>query len=120
MCQPASFRRGLSLQPTLYWKNAAQQGMPFTINPRVVYRGLGAAMAAQIGEFGLQYALIGWVKHVIVGKDVHRPMTMAEDMGAAVLGGAMGAVYTSPVELAMVRVCACAHVAWPFVSACMY
>ena len=27
------------LQSTNYWKNAAQQGLPFTMNPAVLYRG---------------------------------------------------------------------------------
>ena len=34
----------MALQPTIYWKNAAQQGLPFTADPRVLYRGLGAAL----------------------------------------------------------------------------
>lgn len=46
---------GITMQPTLYWKNAAQQGMPFTLNPRLLYRGLGPAMTANVGEFALQY-----------------------------------------------------------------
>jgi hypothetical protein len=32
------------LQPTIYWKNAAQQGLPFTLKPSLLYRGIGAAL----------------------------------------------------------------------------
>ena len=30
------------LQPTNYWKNASQQGLPFSLKPSVLYRGIGA------------------------------------------------------------------------------
>eukprot|EP00729_Bicosta_minor_P006017 gene6017-7995_t len=32
------------LQPILYFKNAAQQGLPLSMNPRVLYRGLGMSV----------------------------------------------------------------------------
>ena len=32
----------LLLQPTNYWKNAAQQNLPFTLNPTLLYRGVVA------------------------------------------------------------------------------
>jgi hypothetical protein len=36
------------VQPMLFWKNAVQQRLPFTADPRKVYRGLGASVAAQV------------------------------------------------------------------------
>ena len=32
------------LQPTLYWKNARQQQLPMSLDPRVIYRGIGASL----------------------------------------------------------------------------
>ena len=32
-----------SLQPILYWKNAVQQGLKFTIKPNIIYRGTAAS-----------------------------------------------------------------------------
>ena len=43
-CCPRPRRVQVVLQPTIYWKNAAQQGLPFTLKPSLFYRGLGAAL----------------------------------------------------------------------------
>lgn len=94
---------GLTLQPTLYWKNAAQQGKPFTMDPRVIYRGLGAALSAEIGQMALQFYLTGMVQQLILGNNANRPMTAGEELTAALTGGAISALYTSPVELVMVQ-----------------
>ncbi len=40
----AALFEGLLLQPTLYWKNAKAQGLPFTLNPRILYRGTSASV----------------------------------------------------------------------------
>ena len=47
------------LQPTLYAKNAAQQGLPLTLDPRVLYRGVGAALANEMVQLGLQFSATG-------------------------------------------------------------
>ena len=96
---------GLTLQPTLYWKNAAQQGKPFTANPRVLYRGTGAALGAEIGQMGLQFFITGYIKNLVMGgRDPNtRPMTALEEMSSALLGGSISAMYTSPVELSMIQ-----------------
>jgi hypothetical protein len=93
---------GLSLQPTLFWKNAAQQGKPFTVNPRVIYRGLGAALTAEIGQMGLQFFLTSAVKKIVAGS-ADKELSAVEEMSSALLGGAISAIYTSPVELVMIQ-----------------
>lgn len=98
-----AFVVGMTVQPTLYWKNAAQQGMPFTLNPRVIYRGLGAALSAEIGQMALQFMLTGVIQRAVVGKDTHRELSNTEEISAALLGGALSAFYTAPVELTMVQ-----------------
>jgi hypothetical protein len=35
----AAFIEAVLLQPTLYWKNARAQGLPFTMSPSYIYRG---------------------------------------------------------------------------------
>jgi len=40
----AAFIEGAILQPTLYWKNARAMKLPFTINPRIIYRGTAASI----------------------------------------------------------------------------
>ena len=34
----AAFIESILLQPTLYWKNARAQNLPFTLNPKKLYR----------------------------------------------------------------------------------
>ena len=41
-------------QPLLYWKNAAQQQLPFTLNPSFLYRGLGASITNMAVLTGMQ------------------------------------------------------------------
>jgi hypothetical protein len=44
----AAFVEAIALQPTIYWKNAAQQGLAFTLNPKLLYRGIGAALVCRL------------------------------------------------------------------------
>ena len=95
----------LMLQPTMYWKNARQQSLPFTMDPRVVYRGLAAALLNEMGQMGLQFGMTGLMQRIITGGDQSRRMTPTEQMGAAALGGAVSVLYTSPMELVMIQQC---------------
>lgn len=94
-----------ALQPTLYYKNAAQQGLEWKLfaHPRLLYRGMTASTMAQVGELGLQFLLTGYVKKVILGDDVHREMSDMEVMSAALLGGSLASLYVSPAELIMIQ-----------------
>lgn len=60
-------------------------------------------MAAQVGEFALQYYAIGAMRHAMVGEDVRRAMTLWEEMASATAGGCVCALYTAPMELLMVQ-----------------
>ncbi len=57
----SAFVEAVVLQPTLYWKNAAAQRLPFTLDPRLLYRGTGASIANEmqmmVMQFGAQSAL---------------------------------------------------------------
>jgi len=98
----ASFIQAVILQPTLYWKNASQQGLPFTMKPGVIYRGMSASLYSEVGSCGVQFFLTGALKHAIVG-NTPRPLTDNETMLAALLGGSIAALYTSPLELIMIQ-----------------
>eukprot|EP00927_Polykrikos_kofoidii_P029499 TRINITY_DN25509_c0_g1_i1.p1 TRINITY_DN25509_c0_g1~~TRINITY_DN25509_c0_g1_i1.p1 ORF type:complete len:296 (+),score=32.66 TRINITY_DN25509_c0_g1_i1:57-890(+) len=92
------------LQPTLYLKNAAQQGLPLTADPRLLYRGLGAALCSEMGQMGVQFGCTSFMNRLIMGKDHGtRPMTVPEELGASLLGGSLAALYTSPCELVMIQ-----------------
>ena len=53
------------LQPTLYWKNARQQRLPITLDPRIVYRGIGASLVNEAGQMALQFSLSGRLKELL-------------------------------------------------------
>ena len=53
---------GVLLQPTLYWKNMRQQGLPLSVDPRLIYRGMGAALCNEAGQMAMQFAVTGLLK----------------------------------------------------------
>ena len=88
----AAFVEGVILQPTLYWKNAKAQKLPFTMNPRVIYRGTAASLYNEMQMMGLQFGLTGLFQRFNLG-----------EYGAAMFGGATAAIFASPVELVMIQ-----------------
>ncbi|KAL3920385.1 MAG: hypothetical protein SGPRY_005270 [Prymnesium sp.] len=105
------------LQSTNYWKNASQQGLPFTLNPAVLYRGYiantlnnGFCVMSQFylnGEqptllwpsshsFRIASGLSGLVKKALLG-DANRELTDPEKIVAGISSGALsGIVSTQP------------------------
>lgn len=98
----AAFVEAVILQPTIYWKNAAQQGLPFTVNPRIVYRGMGAALANEMGQMGLQFGATATLQKAIAGGE-NRPLRPMEEVASALLGGVMVAPFASFCELTMIQ-----------------
>jgi solute carrier family 25 carnitine/acylcarnitine transporter 20/29 len=88
----AAFIEGVILQPTLFWKNAKAQNIPFTMNPRVIYRGTAASLYNEMQMMGLQFGLTGIFQRFNLG-----------EYGAAMFGGATAAIFASPVELVMIQ-----------------
>lgn len=86
---------GLLLQPTLYWKNARQQGLPFSLNPAIIYRGTGAALCNEIGQMTIQFS----ATRLFRGAD----SSLAGELGAAAAGGVLTAAFATPVELVMIQ-----------------
>mmetsp|Transcript_35222 Transcript_35222/g.77494 ORF Transcript_35222/g.77494 Transcript_35222/m.77494 type:complete len:166 (+) Transcript_35222:51-548(+) len=91
----AALAEGLLLQPTLYWKNARQQGLPFTLRPSLLYRGTGAAICNEVGQMGLQFSVTGRLKSV--------SSSSGGQLAAAAGGGVVTAAFATPVELVMIQ-----------------
>lgn len=90
------------LQPMLYCKNASQQGLPFTVDPRVLYRGLGVSVINMSVLTGVQFPLTGIVSKAIT-RGVERPLTDSEKISSGFLGGALSGVLCAPMELVMIQ-----------------
>ena len=92
----AAFIIGVTLQPTVYSKNARQQGLPLTLDPRLLYRGIGPSLANEMGQLGLQCAATGALKKAL-------PSTTVGEFSAALGAGALVALFASPCELLMIQ-----------------
>jgi hypothetical protein len=93
---------GLLLQPTLYWKNARALKLPFTLNPRIIYRGTAASMFNEIQMMAIQYGITGFFHQVFHGENPDK-MSTSHHFISATLGGIISACFTSPVELVMIQ-----------------
>ena len=95
------------LQPTLYWKNAKAQQLPFTLNVRTLYRGTGAAILGECQQMGLQFLFTGAAKKYLSGhggQDAQSGHLSAKsDFIAAGVGGLLSSFFTTPVEMIMIQ-----------------
>jgi hypothetical protein len=103
----AAFIEAVILQPTLYWKNAKAQGLPFTMDVRTLYRGTGAAILGECQQMGLQFLFTGMTKKLFAGhagKVVEgEHMSPKTEFAAAAVGGLLSSFFTTPVELIMIQ-----------------
>lgn len=94
----AALIEGLILQPTVYWTSAKQMRMPFTINPRIIYRGTGANLCNEMGQMGFQFGMTGFIKS-LWGDG----MTQTQEVASAVGGGGLSAFVATPIECVMIQ-----------------
>lgn len=101
----AAFIEAILLQPTLYWKNARAQKMPFTIDPRVIYRGTGAAILNECGQMGLQYMTTNIILKALTRTEAKDQIMSATSLEvfSALSSGAICALFANPVELVMIQ-----------------
>merc|ERR550525_500520 len=92
----------LCLQPMLYWKNAAQQGLPFTMNPKILYRGTAASAGNLAVLTGIQFQFTGFAQKFFTGGEV-RPLTPTEEVIAGFTGGAISGPACCVLELTMIQ-----------------
>lgn len=90
------------LQPLLYWKNAIQQGIPLTLNPAILYRGLGMSILNMSVNTGLQFPLTAAATSLITGGQSRR-LTSSEMILSGCLGGLVSGFACSPMELVMIQ-----------------
>jgi len=94
----------LCCQPLNYCKNMRQQGLPLTIDPRKLYRGLGAAALNMGSCTMIQFAVGGWLKKLVLGdgREEGRLRTH-EEMGIGFAAGVVSAFAGSPLTLIMIQ-----------------
>mmetsp|Transcript_22021 Transcript_22021/g.32157 ORF Transcript_22021/g.32157 Transcript_22021/m.32157 type:complete len:270 (-) Transcript_22021:137-946(-) len=94
----------LCLQPLNYAKNMAQQGQPLTMDPRKLYRGVGANCVNMGSCTMIQFATGGALKKSITGGGPNaRPLKAYEEMGCGIIAGVLSATVGSPLELIMIQ-----------------
>lgn len=89
-------------QPLLYWKNAYQQGLSFTMNPKVVYRGTAASVLNFSALTGLQFISAGFFQKIITG-GADKEMSFGQEVAAGFLGGAVSGPICAVLELTMIQ-----------------
>jgi len=101
----AAFIEGVLLQPTLYWKNAKAQNLPFTLDVRLLYRGTAASIFNECQMMGLQFGLTGFFQKVFKsgGPSDQVKLTRGQEFGGAACGGIFTAFFASPMELIMIQ-----------------
>jgi hypothetical protein len=97
----------LCLQPFNYAKNMVQQGQPISMDPRKLYRGVGANCVNMGSCTMIQFAVGGMLKKAVVGTDEHgktlRPLKPYEEMACGITAGVVSATVGSPLELIMIQ-----------------
>lgn len=90
------------LQSTNYWKNAQQQRLPFTFDPRVLYRGYTANVINNGFCVSSQFLFNGIVRNALTGgKD--RELSDTEKIGSGFAAGALSGIICGPIELVMIQ-----------------
>ena len=89
-------------QPMAFFKNAAQQKLPLTLNPRVLYRGYAAACLNQGTVTCFQFVANGAIQQLVTGGDT-RVLTASELLLSGALAGAASAFFCGPLELVMTQ-----------------
>ena len=86
----------------LYCKNASQQKLPLTLDPRKLYRGYTMSLTNMCILSGLQFPLTAAVKNVMTG-GVERRLSDAEQISAGFVGGVISGIVCAPMELIMIQ-----------------
>eukprot|EP00049_Salpingoeca_infusionum_P011389 m.198158 g.198158 ORF g.198158 m.198158 type:complete len:278 (-) comp14915_c0_seq1:538-1371(-) len=90
------------MQPTVYWKNTAQQRRPFSMNPALVYRGLTVNMLNMGLLTGLQMPVTSSVQRLIKGDSI-QSLTHGETIASSLIGGFVSGIVSTPLELIIVQ-----------------
>jgi hypothetical protein len=100
----AAFLEAIILQPTLYWKNARAQNLPFTIDPRIIYRGSAISIINECQLMGIQFGFTAYFHRILDRRSDH-DRTAADTsysqhlMLSSICGGLFSSITASPAEL---------------------
>ena len=89
-------------QWVLYCKNASQQGLPLTMNPRILYRGYTMSLTNMCVLSGLQFPLTAIATGIFTGGK-QRKRSDSEEIGSAFIGGVLSGFICAPMELVMIQ-----------------
>lgn len=92
----------LALQPFNYAKNARQQGIPLTVNPRKLYRGVLPNMMNMGSCTMWQFVVCGAVARAMSG-GADRKATPIEGVVSGLAAGVSSALLGGPLELLMIQ-----------------
>jgi hypothetical protein len=92
----------LILQPFNYAKNMVQQQRPISLNPSIMYRGVGANCINMGSCTMIQFAVGGKLK-TMVNNGGDKPLTLGQEMSCGITAGTISAVVGSPLELIMIQ-----------------
>ena len=90
------------MQPTLYCKNASQQGLQWSFNPKLLYRGIGVSIANMGLVTGIQFPLSGACASLFK-KGEERELRSSEQITAGFIGGALSGLVCAPLEHTMIQ-----------------
>mmetsp|Transcript_18569 Transcript_18569/g.25553 ORF Transcript_18569/g.25553 Transcript_18569/m.25553 type:complete len:268 (-) Transcript_18569:111-914(-) len=90
------------LQPFNYAKNMVQQGQPLSLDPRKLYRGVGANMVNMGSCTMIQFSAGGALRKIVMGNDA-RKLKAHEEMLCGIGAGTISATVGSPLELIMIQ-----------------
>lgn len=90
------------IQWAYYLKNARQQRLPLTLNPRILYRGYVANCANVAAGTSFQFATAGALNKLVL-RGAQRELTDVEKVGTGFLAGFASGVVASPAELVMTQ-----------------
>ena len=90
------------LQPFNYAKNMVQQGQPLTMDPRKLYRGVGANCVNMGSCTMIQFSVGGTLKKSVAGES-GRTLKPYEEMACGIGAGMVSATVGSPLELIMIQ-----------------
>eukprot|EP00300_Choanocystis_sp_HF-7_P007629 c15412_g1_i2.p1 GENE.c15412_g1_i2~~c15412_g1_i2.p1 ORF type:complete len:152 (+),score=12.01 c15412_g1_i2:111-566(+) len=85
-----------------YLKNASQQNLGFTINPRVLYRGYPSNVLNMGACTMWQFAVAGYIKNFFLGTE-HRQLGAVEELTAGFVAGVSSSLLAGPLELMMIQ-----------------
>lgn len=89
------------IQWAYYLKNARQQGLPLTLNPRILYRGYGANCINIGAGTCFQFAFNGMLEAALT--DGSRKLTAAEQLASGFVAGFASGIVAAPAELVMTQ-----------------